>query len=62
MKALFNTFKNLILVLFHTEKYIKSCKFLQVIVFKVTTALKEMIQRNIIRAQEISFKHCSIQI
>jgi hypothetical protein len=62
IKALFNTLKNLILVLFHTKKYIKSCKFLQVIVFKVTTALKEMIQRNIILDQEISFKHCSSQI
>jgi hypothetical protein len=44
--VLFNT-KNLVLVSFNTEKYIQSHDFLQVIIYKVTTALKE---------REISFK------
>jgi hypothetical protein len=61
--ALFNTTKillkhhltpkNLILVSFNTEKYIKSCEFSQVVIYKVTTALKDIIPRNIVEA---SFK------
>ncbi len=48
-KVLFNL-KNIILVLFNTEKYIKSHEFSQDIINEVKTALIEMIPRNIIQA------------
>jgi len=42
--------KNLVLVLFNNNKYMKSHEFSQVIIYKVKTALKEMILRNIVQA------------
>jgi hypothetical protein len=50
-----STKKSCLSIIF-TEKYMKSCDSLQVIIYKVKTALKEKIPRNIIQACLSQFK------